>query len=135
MNKKILAILPIVAASFLLLFYVSCFNHVSVNSVGVAYNSLNGNLSLQPHPGWYVTSPLTRVVNLDMLPHRIELPSPAKVVTAKMVRLNPTNVLEFVRYQGFSYDLNISQYSIMMGYAFSTDDHNFIEVVAEARNK
>jgi hypothetical protein len=114
------------------LFYIFCLNHITVNHAGVVYNSLNGSLSVQSNAGWYVTSPFVKVVNLDLLPMCVEIPSSAKVINKKFIRLKVENILDFVKLQGFSYDLSTSQRTIMMGYAFSGKHFPFIELVQEA---
>jgi membrane-anchored glycerophosphoryl diester phosphodiesterase (GDPDase) len=113
------------------LFYILCLNHVTVNHVGVAYNMGNGNLTVQTNAGFYFTSPLVKVVSLDLLPQEVGIPSTAKVINRKFVRLRVEKVLDFVKLQGFSYSLNSSQENIMMGYAFSGKHFDFIEVVQE----
>lgn len=115
-----------------LLFYILCLNHISVNHAGVAYNSLNGKLTVQSNAGWYITSPLVKVVSLNLLPVFVEIPSNAKVVNRKLVRLKLENILDFVKIQGFGYELNTGQNNIMMGYAFSGKEFSFIEIVQES---
>lgn len=113
------------------LFYFLFLNHVSVNELGVAYNASNGNMVAQEHPGWYLTSPLTRVAYLNLLPERVEIPSSAKVINAKMVRFKKEGWREYVEIQGFGYDLNTTQSSAMLGYAFSGKDWPFLEITEE----
>lgn len=121
------------AAAFLLLIlsYALFLNHVGVNHVGVAFNTLNGELYVQQESGWYVTSPLVRVVELSTLPMAVHVPSDAKVINTKIVKLKGDGVINFVRLQGFGYYLKQSQENIMMGYAFSGQDFSFLEVVQE----
>lgn len=127
--KSLIGLALIVVLS--VLSWIVFVNHVSVNHVGVAYNSMNGSLTVQTNAGFYVTSPFTKVVTLDLLPQMVSIPSVARVITTKYVRLRPEKVLDFVKLQGFSYDLNQNQNNIMMGYSFSGKRFDFIEVVQE----
>lgn len=115
-----------------LLFYILCWNHVHINQIGVAYNSMNGKVAIQENPGWYFTSPFVEVVNLNTLPHQVSIPSGAVVINTKIVRFKKEGVEEFIRLQGFSYSLNQSLSNILMGYAFSGKEYPFLEVMQEA---
>ena len=113
-------------------FYLFCVNHVHINEVGVAYNSLNGKISIQDDPGFYVTSPFTQVVTLSLLPHKVTIPSGAVVINTKIVRFKKEGIPEFIRLQGFSYSLSQSFDNILMGYAFAGKEYPFLDVMQEA---
>ncbi len=138
MNEKndgsTLVALGIISVAVLLaslLFYIFGLNHVSVNEIGVAYNSANGELKVQPHPGWYVTSPLVKVVRLSTLPIIVHVPSAAKVINTKIVKLRSEAVLDYIKIQGFDYQLGQNQENILMGYAFSGQTFSFLEIVQQ----
>ena len=138
MKLKIVIVTSIVAVVSSILFYVLCLNHVGINSVGVAYNSGNGELTEQTNAGWYITSPLVKVVTLSTLPEAVHLPTQANVIAVKIVKLRADKVIEFVKFQGFSYDLNVNFNNILMGYSFAGKPYDFIEIVqdsTEASNK
>lgn len=123
------AAVPVVC---LFLFYVLCWNHVHINEIGVAYNSMNGKVTIQENPGWYLTNPFVEVVNISTVPHQVSIPSGAVVINTKIVRFKKEGVEEFIRLQGFSYSLNQSLNNILMGYAFSGKEYPFLEVMQEA---
>jgi hypothetical protein len=125
----ILAAVPVVCS---LLFYILCWNHVHINEIGVAYNSMNGKVTIQENPGWYFTDPFVEVVNISTIPHQVSIPSGAVVINTKIVRFKKEGVEEFIRLQGFSYSLNQSLSNILMGYAFSGKEYPFLEVMQEA---
>jgi hypothetical protein len=127
-----IAISVAVPPVFLLLFYILCWNHVHINEIGVAYNSMNGKVDIQDNPGWYFTNPFVEVVNLSTIPHQVSIPSGAVVINTKIVRFKKEGVQEFIRLQGFSYSLNQSLPNILMGYAFSGKEYPFLEVMQEA---
>lgn len=114
-----------------LLFWLFCLNHVGVTDIGVSYNSLSGELKVQPHPGWYFTSPFVRVAHLDTLPVRVTIPSEARVINQRIVRFKAEGALEFIKLQGFSLNLSTAQENIMMGYAFSGKTYPFLEILEE----
>lgn len=133
--KKSLTISGIIAGVFLILailFYFLCLNHITVNECGVAYNSLNGKLWVQTNAGWYVTSPFVKVARVNLLPVKVHIPSEAKVINTKYVKMNPDYVLDYVKLQGFSYSMGgLNLEGILMGYAFSGQKFTFLDVVQE----
>lgn len=68
------------------LFWGCCLNHVDINEIGIAYNSIGGHVWVQDHPGWYVTSPFVKTTTLSTLPLRVSIPSEARVINTKIVR-------------------------------------------------
>lgn len=113
------------------LFYTCCLNHVAVTNIGVSYNSLDGEIKLQPHPGWYVTSPFVRVAHLSTLPMQVVIPSKARIINRKLVRLRPEGAVDFVKLQGFDLQLLSEQENIMLGYAFSGQKYTFLEILED----
>ena len=115
----------------LFVFYLACLNHVDINEIGVAYNSVGGKVWIQDHPGWYLTSPTVEVATITTLPLKVEIPTEAKIINAKMVRFNPAGIDEFIRLQGFSYFTNQSMQSNLLGYAYSGRQFPFLEVIQD----
>ena len=128
-----IVLLSIFGLSFLggTLFYFFCLNHTEINEIGVAYNSLDGKLTIQDRPGWYRTSPFVKVAYLSTLPMTIRIPSEAKVIVTKVVSFNPKGVNEFIRLQGFSYQLNSGLQNILLGYSFSGSSYTFLNILQE----
>jgi len=112
-------------------FYTLCINHVPANSVGVQFDAISGEIATQPHPGFYVTHPFVKATSVSTLAMSVHVPSNAKVINTKVVRLRPDKVLEFVRIQGFSYDLGRGLGELLMGYAFSGQQFSFLEIIQE----
>lgn len=115
-----------------ILFWMFCLNHVSPTNIGIAYNSINGEITVQPHPGWYVTSPFVRVAHMSTLPMRVQIPSNARIINQRIVRFKPEAAVEFVKLQGFSIYLESEQENIMLGYAYSGQQYPFLEILEEA---
>lgn len=122
-----------VAVLLTILFYLTCLNHVGANHIGVAFNGMNGEMSVQTTSGWHVTSPFVRVVQLPTNPRSLHIPSDAKVINTKIVKLNVDKALDFIRLQGFSLGLGNESYfdTVLMGYAFSGQSFSFLSVVQE----
>lgn len=116
----------------LVLFYCFFLNHVGINEIGIAYNSIGGKIWVQDRPGWYFTAPTVEVAVINTLPMQVTIPSEAKVINTKIVRFNPAGVDEFIRMQGFSYFTNQGLENILMGYAFSGESYSFLEVMQES---
>jgi len=112
-------------------FWAACLNHVQVNEIGVAYDSMDGKVMLQSEPGWYMTTPLVKEVSLTTAPMTVHIPSEAKVINTKIVRLRGEGIKDFIRLQGFSYNLGSQLENIMLGYAFSGKQYSFMEVIQE----
>ncbi len=121
-----LASLPFLA----ILFYLFCLNHISVNEIGIQYNSSNGKLTVQTNAGWYITSPFVRVATIETIPIRVQILSGANLVNQKLVRFKPEGALDFVAHQGFSYYIFPSGLdNILVGYAFSGKPYSFLEIL------
>jgi hypothetical protein len=112
-------------------FYFLCLNHVGVTEIGIAYNSIDGTVSVQPHPGWYRTSMMTRVTCLSVLPMRVTIPSEATIINSKIVRFNPEGAAEFIKRQGFSWDLKTKEENILLGYAYSGQKFSFLDIIEQ----
>lgn len=127
-----LSILGIYLVLVTVLFYVFCLNHVTIGEVGVTYDSMNGELGVQD-AGWHRTAPWVRATSIDIIPTQVHIPSAAKVINTKLVRINREHVLDFVRLQGFSWDLGDHSRlsSILMGYAFSGKTFSFLDIIQE----
>ena len=115
----------------MLLFWILFLNHTSINEIGIEYNALNGEISLQETPGWYATSPLVRVTYISTLPFKVRVPSRAKVIVAKMVMFNPIGIKEYIRMQGFDYALNSDLHNVFLGYAYSGHEYSFMTIIQE----
>ncbi len=129
--KVLVGIVGSLLAAFFI-FWIACLNHVEINEIGVAYNSIGGKIWNQERPGWYMTSPFVRVAYISTLPIRVSIPSEARVINTKIVRFKIEGVDEFIRMQGFSYFTSSTLENILMGYAFSGKEYPFIEIMQEA---
>ncbi len=132
-EKALMALGILVLGCFL--FWLTCLNHTSLNHIGVAYDSLNGNVTIQDQPGWYVTSPFVLVGYISTLPTKVTIPSTAVVIVAKVVRFRPEGVSEFIRLQGFKYWNSGEVSTILLGYAFSGGKYPFLEIIQEANQE
>lgn len=134
MERKVIIIIVVIALTILspLFYYIGWLNHTTVNEIGVSYNSLNGDISIQDKPGWYVTNPFVRVGYISTLPITVEIPSSAAVIVKKIVRFKPEGLAEFIRLQGFSYYNNTGLKNIMLGFAFSGNEYLFMEIIQDA---
>ncbi len=129
--KALIGIVGSLLLSFFI-FWIACLNHVEINEIGVAYNSIGGKVWIQDRPGWYLTTPFVRVAYISTLPMKVSVPSEARVINTKIVRFKPEGVDEFIRMQGVSYFQGSTIENILMGYAFSGKEYPFIEVMQEA---
>lgn len=126
---RIIAFITFVIAP--ILYWMLFLNHVSINEVGVAYNMISGEVTVQDRPGWYRTSPTTVVASISTLPFKVSVNSSATVINEKVIRFKPEGVQEYIRLQGFSW-VQTNFENIMMGYAYSGRKWPFLEVIQEA---
>jgi len=115
-----------------IIFWCAFLNHVSINEIGIAYDSVDGSVVKQQTAGWYMTHPLVLVTYVRTVPFKVEIPSTAKVIVARMVAFNPDGLDEYIRLQGWSYNLDSDLPNIMLGYAFSGTQYSFLTVVQTA---
>ena len=113
-------------------FWLFWLTHISVNSIGITYNSMDGQVDVLENPGFYINSPFVLIVDISTLPIRVTIPSDAKVIVTKMVRFKVEGAVDFVNLQGFGYELNRSLENIFLGYAFSGEEYSFLEIIQEA---
>lgn len=107
------------------LFYLLCLNHVSYNEIGIAYNSLNGEISKQS-VGWHFTPPWVRATTILIIPVRIELfGHNNKFVLPKIVKFKEEYYKEFIKINGFSYIDSTER--VLNQYVFSGKKWIFLE--------
>ena len=128
-------VLTALAILGVLLFYVGWLNHVSINEIGIAYDSKDGEVWTQNDPGWYLTNPLVLVTYIPTLPFRVTIPSTARVINAKIVRFNVDGVSDYIRLQGWEYQMRSDMESAFLGYAFSGQHFPFLIIVQEGSDE
>lgn len=126
-------------------FYIFCLNHVAPQEIGIAYNSLSGEVYVQNHPGWYVTNPFVEVASVETRPFQVCLNAGARILNCKLIRFNPEGASDFVKLQGFHYwNTSVNQCGnpgcsttefgrIMLGYAYSEKSYPFLEIIEEIK--
>ncbi len=138
------------SASFisLMLFYLFFLNYVEPTQIGIARNSITGQMWLQSG-GWHVTNPWTRVARIDTRPMRIAVMSAGHGYHARLVRFVPQHWKTFVEIEGFRYYWWYNRFSfngghreeyrgmrdIMRGYGYSAKKYPFIEILSEYTEK
>lgn len=127
-----------------ILFYIFCLNRVAYQTVGVALNNNNGELSLQEKPGWYITSPLVSVKYVPLNPILVSSdPSHyARTVNQKLVQIKSDKVMDFVQCQGYNnipmlVDLDNdgrggSFKQMLVGYAYSSKNFEWLEILEDS---
>lgn len=127
----VLGYIVVVVPVVFIIFWLGWLNHVGVNEVGVAYDSIRGTVTTQTIPGWYITAPWVKVSYVSTLPFKVEIPSNARVIVAKIVRFKVEGLDDYVRLQGFSYSMNSSMKNAFLGYAFSELEYPFMEIMQD----
>lgn len=133
---KILSILFGTLAAALLgafFYYMLCINHVSINEIGIAYDSRDGSIATQ-HPGWHITSPMVKATTISTLPFRVDLDiahTSSRVLNVKIVRFVPEHAKDFIDTQGFRYYGGFGMERIFTPYAFSGKKYSFLEIIQD----
>lgn len=130
MNRNPFTFLFVIAGIAAVFYYFGFLNHVSINEIGVAYDSTDGSITVQ-HPGWHITSPLVLATTISTLPFRVEINNgvhTTRVLNVKLVRFVPEHVKDFISTQGFDY-MSGSQNQIFCPYAFSGKTYPFLEII------
>ncbi len=131
--KRILCVFGIVTFAVFFLVYLFCLNHIHVNEIGIAYNSVDGEIKYQKHPGWYVTYPTVRVANVSTLPFEVSIMSSARLINRKLIRINPEGLPKLLELEGFGGVYFGTIESKMTGYAYSGQKYPFIDIVQEMK--
>jgi hypothetical protein len=132
-----------------LLFYFLCFNHTEPNEIGIARNWITGNMWVQEKPGWHLTSPSTRVAQVDIRPVRVKVATAGHGYGAKLVKFEPKGWEKFVETEGFRYYWWYNRLSfnwgydeeyrgmkdILRGYAYGAKRYPFFTVLEEYEAK
>ncbi len=127
------------------LFYFFCFNHIEPSEVGIARNFVTGKMWLQQKAGWYLTSPTTRVAQVDIRPMRVKVTTAGFGYSAKLVKFEPQGWEKFVETEGFRYYWWYNRLSfnwgydeeyrgirdILRGYAYGAKKYPFFTVLEE----
>lgn len=125
---KILTFILLSVLAGLPLFYLLGLNHVAVNSVGLAYDSLDGRTWVQ-QPGWHLTHPGVFTTSRTTLPQRAVIDSGARATGIVMLRFNPDAALDYLRTQGFEYETEMEFRNELLGYYISGQSYPFLEVI------
>ncbi len=115
-------------------YWFTRLNHVSINEIGIAYDSSNGNITIQEKPGWYKTGFLTKVSYISTQPFKIDLfqGNSTVVINQKVIKFNPNGINEYIKLQGFEYMMGSSAKYHLKNYAFSGQKFSFLEILQES---
>jgi hypothetical protein len=131
--------------SLVLCFYFLFINYTEPTELGIARNSISGEIWIQERGGWHLTSPFVLVSVLDMRPMRVAVLSAGHGYCAKLAQFDKTYWREFIATEGFRYywfanriSFNFGydeeyrgQKDLMRGYAFSVKKYPFIKIITE----
>jgi hypothetical protein len=125
---------------FSFFFWIFCLNHINRGEVGIAYNSMDGSISLQKDFGWHRTSVFTKVCIISTLPFVVDIQGQGNInirtiSSRKAVRFNPDGYKEFIEMHGFSYYNSWNIYELLRVYAFSGKSYPFLEITEEQNVK
>lgn len=130
--------------SLLLVFYCFFLNHNEPTDLGIARDSISGEMWIQ-RGGFHLTKPWVRVAKVDLRPIRVEVNSAGRGFNAKLVQFEEGYWLEFVNTEGFYYYWWANRFSfnasykeehrgvrdLMRGYAYSAKHYPFVKILNE----
>jgi len=134
-----------VVVSVILCLYMLTVNYTEPTELGIARNTITGEMWTQDRGGWHLTSPFVLVTVLDMRPMRVAVLSTGHGYCAKLVQFDKKYWREFIATEGFRYywfanriSFNLGydeeyrgQKDLMRGYAFSVKKYPFIKIITE----
>jgi len=123
----------------LLLAYLTTFNYVDQYEVGLGWNWISGEFSLQ-RSGFHWTPPAVQVTRVDLRPQRVCITSSTKAVNCRLVQFEPKEYKKFLQTEGFRYfwwsnrlSFNFGYHEeyrgmrdVLRGYAYSEKEYPFV---------
>lgn len=121
-------------------------NYLEPQERGLTWNVASGELGVQARAGWHAHPPWVLVSVVDIRPARVCITTSARaVLNCKLVRFVPEHYRTFISVQGFGFYWWANRFSfnfgyreeyrgmrdILRGYAFSSKQYPFIEVLEE----
>jgi hypothetical protein len=125
--------------------YLMFVNYLEPTYVGIARNTITGDMWLQDAAGIHFTWPWVRVARIPTCPLRVSVLSAGRGFSSKLVQFDPVYWREFVQVEGFHYYWWYNRFSfnwgyqeeyrgardIMRGHAYSPKQYLFIKELAE----
>lgn len=143
---------PLIKISLIIVLVISLsclgwLNYLDAHQIGIARNSITGEMWMQGPGGIYVTGPWVRVSRIDTRPMRLSIESAGRAYSGKLVQFQPEHWEQFVEVEGFRYWWWANRFSynwgheeeyrgvrnLLRGYAYSPkrDDYRFIVILNE----
>lgn len=138
---------PLLAVFLLLMFLLGWVNFLDSHHLGIARNTITGEMKAVGPGGIYVTGPWWRVARVETRTMRVTVESGGRGYSGKLIQFQPEHWQEFVDTEGFRYWWWSNRISfnwgydvtyrgvpdVLRGYAYSpkVDEYKFIEVLAE----
>ena len=126
-------------------FYLACVHYTETYQAGIAWNRITGELKLDEHAGFHITSPWVAVSRIDTRPIRVCVTSSGRGFNCKLVQFEPSAYKEFVAVQGFHYYWLSNRISfnagydeeyrgmrdLLRGYAYSVKKYSFVTITRD----
>jgi len=89
------------ALSGVLIFWTGGVNHVENYQMGYKFDRRNGEITVLPRVGYFITPPiLVKVHVIDLRPMQVCISSSQRVLNCKLVQFNPEGLLTFIAWHG-----------------------------------
>jgi len=138
---------PVVASILILTICIGWCNYLDSHQIGIARNSISGEMWMQGPGGIYITGPWVRVSRVDTRPMRVSVESAGRAYSGKLVQFVPEHWEQFVEVEGFRYWWWGNRFSfnwghqdeyrgirnILRGYAYSpkVEEYEFVAILEE----
>jgi hypothetical protein len=127
--------------------YLPFFNHTEPVEVGIVWNRITGEVTLQKRDaaGWHITSPWVAVARVDTRPMRVCVTTAGRGFSCKLVQFELSAYKEFVETEGFRYYWWANRISfnlgyneeyrgmkdLLRGYAYGVKKYSFVSVLRD----
>lgn len=90
-------------AAGLFLCYLMFYHHTDTHQVGIRYNIITGEVSIDKTTGHHFTAPWVLVTRVDTRPRRVCIVSASRTINCRLVQFDPSKFRELIQFEGFRY--------------------------------
>jgi hypothetical protein len=83
--------------------YLMFYHHTDTHQVGIRYNIITGEMSIDKTTGHHFTAPWVLVTRMDTRPRRVCIESASRTMNCRLVQFDPSKYRELLEYEGFHY--------------------------------
>ncbi len=114
---KVVGVMFIALCGIFFAAWLMFVHHTEAYQLGVRWNVVSGELSMDESAGYHITPPWVFVSRIDTRPMRVCITSASRAFNCRLVQFVPSEYKSFVKVQGFSYWWWANRISFNLGYS------------------